>query len=107
MKLFILIAIVGYIVYIITKDYNNDVKENVTNFGGMRVKYSTLIDYLISGGLQIQKITKDCVLLSSRTMNCSLDYVGGNIEVRMNGFIPILGNFDKNGFSQVPILKKK
>ena len=28
-------------------------------------------------------------------MNCSLDYVGGNIEVRMNGFIPILGNFDK------------
>ena len=48
MKLVILIAIVGYIVYIITKDYNNDVKENVTNFGGMRVKYITLIDYLIS-----------------------------------------------------------
>lgn len=95
MWIVILIAIVGFIVYSITKDYKNDVKENVTNYGGMLLKYNTLIDYLKSGGVHIQKVTTNSVLLSSQNMNWSLDYVASNLEVRMKGLMPVLGNIDK------------
>ena len=48
--LFIAIVI-GYLVFSSIHDHNKDVKTNVTDHGGMLVKYKVLIDYLTSSNL--------------------------------------------------------
>lgn len=45
--LFIAIVI-GYLVFSSIHDHNKDVKTNVTDHGGMLVKYKVLIDYFTS-----------------------------------------------------------
>lgn len=91
----IIIVIVGYIVYSINKDYNKNVKNNISNKERMLVKYKQIIDYLLSGGLSLQKVGKDSVIMSSKSMRWTLDYVEQNLEVRMNGVMPMLGIVDK------------
>lgn len=88
------IVIVGYIIYNINKDYKEHVKTHISNFGGMLKKYDLVISYLKSSGLSVQKITRSSVILSSRNMTCTLDYVGDNLEIRMNGFMPMMGKFN-------------
>lgn len=88
------IAIVGFIIYSINRDHKEHVKIHVSNFGGMMEKYDVLIAYLKSGGLSVSKVTKSSVILSSRSMTWTLDYVGYNLEVRMNGFMPMLGKIN-------------
>ena len=44
-------------------------------------------------------------------MNWTLDYVGFNLEVRMKGFMPMLGNVNKkwifpDGYSQENMVKE-
>lgn len=55
---------------------------------------SLIINYLQSGGLSVQKATKSSVILSSQSMTWTLDYVGYNLEVQMNGFLPMLGKIN-------------
>lgn len=88
------IAIVGFIIYSINKDHKEHVQIHVSNFGGMMEKYYVLITYLKSGGLSVSKATKSSVILSSQSMTWTLDYVGYNLEVRMNGFMPMLGKIN-------------
>lgn len=91
----IIIAVVGFIIYSINKDHKEHVDSHITNFGGMEGKYSTVINYLKSSGLQMQKLSKESVILASKTVTWTLDYVGQNLEVRLNGFVPLLGNISK------------
>lgn len=89
------IAVVGLIIYNINKDYKEHINTHVSNFGGMMGKYGLVINYLKSSGLQVQKMTNDCVILSSKSSTWELDYVGYNLEVRMKGYMPLLGNINK------------
>lgn len=89
------IAVVGLIIYNINKDHKEHINAHVSNFGGMMGKYGLVINYLKSSGLQVQKMTNDCVILSSKSSTWELDYVGYNLEVRMKGYMPLLGNINK------------
>lgn len=91
----IAIAVIGFIVYLVNKDYKENVKTNVTNFGGMMVKYDLVIDYLKASGLALTRLTSDSVELSSKSATWNLDYAGTNLEVRMKAFVPLLGNISK------------
>lgn len=95
MWIFIVLAVIGLIVLLINKDYKKNVKESISNQGGMMVKYASIIDYLKSDGMSLQNVSEDSVTLSSKSMKCSLDYVGNNLEVRMKGVIPMFGSIDK------------
>lgn len=89
------IAVIGLIIYNINKEHKEHVNSHVTNFGGMQGKYSMVIEYLKSTGLQVQKMTKDSTILTSKSANWTLDYVGFNLEVKMKGYMPFLGNIKK------------
>lgn len=91
----IVIAVVGLIILNINKDHKEHVNTHVSNFGGMIGKYGIVINHLKSSGLSIQKTTKDSVILSSQSATWTLDYVGNNLEVKMKGYIPLLGNINK------------
>lgn len=105
------IAIVGFVIYSITKDHKEHIKTHVSNFGGMLEKYALIINYLKSGGLSVQKVTKSSVILSSRSMTWTLDYVGYNLEVQMNGFMPMLGKIShkwifRDGYPQDKMIEE-
>lgn len=89
------LLVVGLIIYNINKDYKEHVNAHVSNVGGMMGKYGLIIHYLKSSGLKAQKITNDSVVLSSESSTWTLDYVGYNLEVRMNGYMPLLGKINK------------
>ena len=86
-----IIAIIGFIVYKISRESNNDVELNVTKYGGMLKKYSILVNYLQNAGLSIIKVTKDSVILGNGNAIWSLDYVANNLEIRVKGEVPLLG----------------
>lgn len=96
----IIIVVVGYVIYLVNKDHKEHVQTHVSNYGGMLEKYSILIKYLQSGGLRIQKVSTDSVILSSNSMNWTLDYVGNNLEIRMKGYMPLYGNINKKWIFQ-------
>lgn len=87
----ILIAIILLVIFGINKDYKENVTRNVTNYGGMRVKYAELISYL-NQGAKVSKETKDSIRLNSSSMTWYIDLVGDDIEIRMSGYMPLLGN---------------
>jgi hypothetical protein len=89
------IGIVVYIIYTFNKGYNENVEAGVTRYGGMRNKYSVIVNYFIHCNSRITKETKDCIILSSPSMVLTLDYVGYNLEVEMNGTAPMIGNYSK------------
>lgn len=105
------ITVVGLIIYNINKDHKEHVNTHVSNFGGMMEKYGIVINHLKSSGLSIQKTTKDSVILSSQSATWTLDYVGYNLEVRMKGYMPLLGNISKkwafpDGYPQEKMIKE-
>lgn len=85
-----LIAIIIAVVLVINKEHKEVVKKNVVNYGGMRVKYAELISYL-SQGAAMSKETKDSIALRSSNMAWYLDLVGDEIEIKMTGYMPMLG----------------
>lgn len=91
----IIIAVVAFIIYTINKEHKEHVVSNITNFGGMERKYSTVLYYLKSSGFTIQKLTTESVILSSKSMHWTLDYIGYNLEVRIKGNVPLLGSISK------------
>ncbi len=110
MWLFIVLIIVGVIIYNISKDKNDVTKRIVSNYGGMLQKYSELVAYLKQGGCRVDKVSSDSLILKSGSMVWSLDVVGENLEIRMNGFMPMLGKiYHKwsytHNFSQTRIIQ--
>lgn len=105
------IAVISLIIYNMNKDYKEHVDSHVTKFGGMKGKYNMVIEYLKSSGLQVQKMTKDSIILTTNSATWTLDYVGCNLEVRMEGYMPILGNISKkwifpNGYPQEKMIEE-
>lgn len=104
-----LIVIIFVVFLVIKKDHNASVTKLVSNYGGMRIKYTELIDYL-SQGAKINKETKDSLRLSSSSMVWNIDLIGDNVEIRMNGFMPMLGNISHkwvypHNFSQTKMIQ--
>jgi len=108
----LIIGIVIFIIYQFSKDYNNEVQTKVTNQGGMLQKYSLLIEYFTSHpNSKITKVTKDNVTISTPSMTIWLDFVGGNTEVSLKGFLPLVGNISKRwnfhgGYPQVKMIEE-
>lgn len=92
MVILIILIVLGYIIYIVSRDKKSNVQRVVTNYGGMLEKYSELIGYLSQGGCQIDKVKNDTVILGTKSMKWSLDVIGENLEIKMSGFMPMLGN---------------
>lgn len=92
----VIVAIVILVMHNVKKDYNSNVKEHITNQGGMLTKYQILIDYLRSSGMSVQEIGKDYIVLSSKNMTWHLNQIGMEIEIRVKGFIPTLGNIENS-----------
>jgi len=95
MWIIFVIAIVGYIIYQINKDYNHSVKTGVTNQGGMLQKYSLLIEYFTANSLKVTKVSKSSVTVTTPTMTIWIDYVDGATDVSLKGLVPIAGNISK------------
>ena len=90
------IVIVGFIIYNLVKDRNEDVKAHVTNYGGMQEKYGILIEYFMQHpSSRITRLTSDHVAISSSAMTVWIDYVGGKLEISLKSTMPILGNISK------------
>lgn len=88
----IAIAIVGFIIYKFTKDYNESVETNVSNFGGMKTKYSILVAYLTQHpSSRVSEERKDHLSISSSSALFMIDNVGGDTEIRMRSKLPLLG----------------
>ena len=87
--------VIGLIIYSINNTHRKDVKTHISNKGGMLGKYSIVIKYLKSSGLQVYKITKDSIILTSHSSTWTLDYVGNNLEVRIKTSVHLLGDINK------------
>ncbi len=93
----IIITVVAYIIYKIGKENKEDVQTGVTDYGGMKIKYEVLVNYLTQHpSSKITKLTSDRITISSPTATFDLDYVAGDLEINMRAFLPILGNIKKN-----------
>ncbi len=82
-----IVVLVIIIVYVISKEYNEGVEQNVTQYGGMELKYSKLVAKL-SQGCRSKRITKDSAEFVHGNMTWRLDYVGGDLEIRAEGWLP-------------------
>lgn len=90
----VIVIIILIIVYLVNKDYKTDLNRNVTNQGGMQAKYKTLITFLMTNtSAQVSKLTNNHVEITAKSMKFFIDYVGGNTEIEVKGFMPILGNY--------------
>ena len=70
------IVAVGFIIYLINKDYKNEVQTKVTNQGGMLQKYNILVNHFVNGlPAKITKVTKDSVVITASATEVYLDYV--------------------------------
>lgn len=84
---FIALAIIGLIVYTISKDFNEDIEKNLKPYGGMEGKYATVIQYLIDGGYRLTHKSRTTLVYEHKFSTLTLDYVGGDLEIRA-----LLGN---------------
>ncbi|WP_185153897.1 hypothetical protein [Dysgonomonas sp. 520] len=100
------IAVIGFIIYTINKEYKKEVSTKLTNQGGMLQKYSVIINHFVNGvPAKVTKVTKDSVVITASAMEIYLDYVGGNLEVELRGVAPVIGKHSKkwkypNGYPQ-------
>lgn len=108
----IIVITVIYVIYLINKDYKNNVKTNVTNHGGMLAKYSLLIEYFTTHpSCKVRKVTRDGLLISSHTMNITIDYIGTKTEVNLKAYLPVMGNISNrwvfnNGYPQEKMIEE-
>ena len=95
MWILFIVIVVGYLVFSSVHDHNKDIKTNVTSQGGMLVKYKVLIDYFKSSKATIKKVTKNTVIITGGSSMWMLNYIDNNLEVDLNGFLPIYGKVTK------------
>jgi len=93
----LIIGIVGYLIFWAIKDSNEDIKSHVTNHGGMQKKYRMLIEYLMEHpSTRITNLSKDNITIASSSTVYSIDYIaGGNLEISLKAFLPLVGNISK------------
>lgn len=90
------VVIVGYIIYTMIKDRNEDVQAHVTDFGGMQVKYRVLIEYFMQHpSARITRLTSDHVTIESQLVTVHIDYVSSSLEISLKSVVPLLGNISK------------
>jgi len=88
----IIIGVIVFIGYKVISFGNNETEQKVTSQGGMQVKYKVLIDYfLASSSSRITKLTRDTVVISSTTTTFTISFIGGQTEIIMNAFLPLVG----------------
>lgn len=106
----LIIAVVGFTIYSIAKDYKKDYKENVSNYGGMQSKYHELIDYFTKReSFELKKLTKDHITLGVPSITITIDYIGGSTEIRVILFHPLINSISSkwnypSGFPQKKII---
>lgn len=101
----IIIIVVLIVIFNINKNYKESVKTNVTNYRGMLVKYSKLVDYFTNESMSIQKVTNTSIRLASRHIEIYIDCINGDTEIRLRGLTPITKDVNKkwvfpNGYPQ-------
>lgn len=109
MGIFIIIIVLGLIIYTVSQDKKNNTQNIVTNYGGMLNKYSELVNYFKQNGCKITKVNSNTIILETSSMTWCFDIVGDNLEIRMRGFMPMLGNVSNkwiypHNFSQTRII---
>lgn len=88
----IIIGVIIFIIYKVVSFGNTETEQKVTSQGGMQVKYKVLIDYFMASSTsRITKLTKDTVVISSTTTTFSISFIGGQTEIVMSAFLPLLG----------------
>ena len=108
----IIVIVVIFVIYLVTKDHNEVIKTNVTNYGGMKEKYKILVEYLTQHpSSRISQITKDSIIISSSTYTFTIDYMGNGTEINLTGFIPLIGRFSKRwkypeGYPQEKVIEE-
>lgn len=93
----LIIGVVAWLIFWGVKDSNADIKSHVTNYGGMQEKYSVLTEYLMGHpSTRITNLSRDNITIASSSAVYSIDYVaGGNVEISLKAFLPLLGNISK------------
>lgn len=108
----IIIIIVIFVIYLATKDHNEVIKTNVTNYGGMKEKYKILVEYLTQHpSSKISQLTKDSIIITSSTFTSTIDYISNSTEINLEGLFPIIGRFSKRwkypeGYPQEKIIEE-
>lgn len=106
------IVVIVFVIYLINKDYKEEVRTKVTNQGGMLQKYSVIINHFVNGlPAKVTKVTKDSVVITASATEVYLDYVGGNLEIELRGVAPVIGNYSKkwkypNGYPQEKVIEE-
>ena len=76
--------------------YDEYVDKHITSFGGMRVKYKPLIDYLIEPqGARIVKEANEYIVISSSCWTVNINYSAGDLIISLKGSMPLIGQFSK------------
>lgn len=103
----LIIGIVIYVIYLVNKDYKADIQSNVIQSGGMQSKYKELVAYFISSSpsSKISRLTNSHITILDKNMTIYIDYVGGNTEIQVFGYYPVIGNYKnkwkyQKGYSQ-------
>lgn len=90
----IVIGIIVFIIYRLTKEHDEYVDKHITSFGGMRVKYKPLIDYLIEPqGARIVKEANEYIVISSSCWTVNINYSAGDLIISLKGSMPLIGQF--------------
>ncbi len=107
----IVVAVIIFTIYLITKDHNEDLQTNVINQGGMMKKYRVIIDYYVNVlSAKVTHVNATSIVISTSDLAIYLDYVGGNLEVLLKGVAPTIGKYSKRwkypeGYPQKEIIK--
>jgi len=107
----VIVTVVGLIIFLVSKDYKEDIKTNVSSHGGMQSKYDILVEYFSSlPSARITKMTNNSITISSPSSTFYIDYVGGTTEVSVSMINPF-GNISKkwkfpNGYPQEKMIQE-
>lgn len=92
----IIIGIIVFIIYSLTKEHNEYVDKHITSFGGMKGKYKTLIDYLTAPqGAKVVKEANEYIVISSSSWTVNINYSAGDLIISLKGGMPLIGQFSK------------
>ena len=99
----IIIAIIGYVVYIISHNGRIALQREIESHGGMLNKYQTLVTYLTSyPNATVQEVQKNKIHIYSdlniigSTMNFYIIEMNQSVNIQWTGFAKNLGKHSQN-----------
>lgn len=104
--------VISFIIYLINKDYKEEVRTNVTSKGGMHEKYRTVVDYFIMNlSARITTMNRDTLIITASTTVMSFDYINGYLEINLKGVVPIIGQYSnrwryRDGYPQEKMIEE-